>query len=118
MLFHTICRIYIGRFNTSSWPHLFNFAVPFDARSVLGWYLLWFIQFNVDFLHVFCMVFISSYFICCCYYVEGICEHFNFVMQSIKRAVDENDVEKTAEKCQKIRQKITEAVKIHVEIFQ
>lgn len=79
-VFYTICRIYVGNFDTSSWPHLFNFAVPFDAKSVFGWYLLWFIQFIVDFLHVFCMVFNSSYFVCCCYYVEGICEHFDFVM--------------------------------------
>lgn len=121
-MFYTIYRVSIGKLDTDSWPHLYNFAVPFNGKSVWGWYLLWFIQFNVDFLYVFCMVFTTSYFVCCCYYVGAVCKQFDFVMQSCTEIVEKNGFEtspiKRQQNLRNITYRIREAVEIHVKIFE
>lgn len=84
----SVFMVFTGNFDTSKLILPFTFAVPFDTETMWGWYLLWFIQLNVGVSYGKTMISITSYFICCCFYIETICDHFNLVIESIEQPID------------------------------
>lgn len=118
---NAIINIILGNLNTSTWSLSFTMSVPFDKTCVWGWLLTSFIEINTAISYSFCMVSITSYFICCCFYIEALCEHFDALIK-----LSGNEVERIREKNQQITGKfylkahnqLSEAVKLHVKIFE
>lgn len=110
-LCYSIYCICIGNWDTSTFVLAFNIVVPFNTRHLFGWYIQWLIQLCMSISYVLCVVSVTSYFVCCCFYVQAICDHFNLLIDSI----DQND-EPCAERIQET--KMTEAIEIHVKVFE
>lgn len=114
--------LYTGNLDTSTWFLPFAMVVPFDTSTFEGWYLFWLIQFNISLSYITCMVSISSYFFCSGFYIEAFCDHFAFLINSIQKTVERNRNEKDQKEIHenhlKIKDKIQEAIDIHVNIYQ
>lgn len=58
----------------------------------------------------------------CCLYIGGICEHFDFLYDSIMEDVERNRIEKDPKKQQKgnqqIRERIGQMIQVHVKLFE
>lgn len=110
-LFYSIYCITVGNLDTSTWVIAFNIVVPFDTQSLFGWYLQWLIQLSMSISYVLSVVSVTSYFVCCCFYIQTICDHFDMLVKSIEQK-DGEIGERTQEK------KIIEAIEIHVKVFE
>ena len=68
------------------------------------------------------MVSVSSYFVCCCLYIETICDNFAAIIVSIQKLIERNQIEnnkrKILENQIKIKYQIRDAVELHVNIFR
>lgn len=120
--FFPIYCMYVGNFDTSTWPLPFNMAVPFDTSSIIGWYLLWFIQTNTAFSYCLGTIAPTAYFMNCCLYIITLCDHFNCIINSINEHVEGYHQIKNKLKTKKInlqiKEKLGRAVKHHEEILE
>lgn len=120
--FYSIYCILTGNLDTTTWILPYKLSVPFDTRTIHGWYCLWFIQTNVGISYSVVMVTISTYFACCCFYIDGICEHFDYLIHSINQHMESNGEMENASLIRKmiLNMKITlsEAVIVHNKIFE
>lgn len=104
-------------------PFPFDIIIPFiNSRTILGWYLLWCIQFCMSSFYAWTMISITSYFISCCLYITAVCDHFNMVIDSIKFEIKGNQHDNDGSNDQKIKrnvkQTLSQAIEIHVKIFE
>lgn len=130
VLFCFILNILIGNTNTLNIFLPYHTVVPFDTHNNWGWILLWFIQFNMGISYALSMVSIISYFVCCCFYIGAICEHFKFLICSIetdvtnKKAENKGKIKKISEQSEETKkllsdkQKINKAVELHMTLFE
>lgn len=121
-LLFSVYFLFIGKFDSSKLLLPFNLILPFDTKTVLGWYILWFIEFNIGFSYVISMVGITSYFVCCCFYICTICDHFQWLLQSLEADVKRNQSEKNTQKhtqnLKKIKEKFLHAIEINIKAFE
>lgn len=103
--------IFVGNRDTSTFVLAFNIVVPFDTRHLFGWYVQWLIQLSMSISYVLSVVSVTSYFVCCCLYVQAICDHFNLLINSIDQNGEPYD-----ERIQKTE--MIEAIEIHVKVFE
>lgn len=114
--------------NVDVWslPLSFNMIVPFNTKTIFGWYLLWFIQFCMSSFYALSMIAMTSYFISCCLYIRAACDHFNMVINSIDDEIESNQLDndgsngpKNYQKLKRnVSQKLSRAIGIHVNIFE
>lgn len=111
-----------GNYDTSAWTLPLDVAVPFDTTTLGGWYSFWFIQMNTDLAYAGSFILITSYFVCCCFYIGAICDHFDFLFDSIVEDIDGNRVETDLKKYQKRQQqieiKIGRMIKVHMKMTE
>lgn len=121
-LIYSIYCICIGSTDTSSWPLVFNLVAPFDIKPIWGWLLMWFFQLNVSICYTLSTISTISYFICCCYYITAICDHFKLVIELIKGNLCDmrfqNDAIRNGKYFYRIKQQIHDAIEIHVNMFE
>lgn len=121
-LVYSFYCIWRGDYDILEWNLPFNIIVPFDTTNLLGWYLLWFYQFNVSFFYSSSFTVITSYFMSCCLYIGAICDHFDFLCDSIMEDVARNQIEKDPRKQRKRNQQIHEnidrMIQTHVKMFE
>lgn len=110
-LFYSFYCICVGNLNTTTWVLAFNIVVPFNTEYLLGWYLQWLIQLSMSISYVLSVVSVTSFFVCCCFYIQAICNHFKLLINSIEQNDGQCD-ERNQEK------KITNAIEIHVKAFE
>lgn len=117
---YSIYSICTGNLDTSTWPLPFNMIVPFDAKPIWGWYLLWFIQINCAMSYCICTVAPTSYFISCCLYIGATCDHLDFITHSINLNDENSRQESVLHTNQKfcMEKRLIEAVKHHSEILK
>lgn len=118
-LFVSIYFIFIGNFDTSTWALPLHMIVPFSRETIYGWYLLWFIQWCMGILYGLCTVIITAFFVCCCYYINGLCDHFNITVQSmsnIKSIQMKSRMNRNTE--QEVTRKLCKALKVHVDLIE
>lgn len=117
--FYSILR---GNYDTSAWTLPLDIAVPFDKTTLSGWYFLWFIEMNTDLAYALSFILITSYFVCCCFYIDAICNHFDFLCDSIVADIDRNRVEKdlklNEERLRQIDIKIGRMIKVHMNMTE
>lgn len=121
-LFHSIYCILIGNYDTSAWILPVELIVPFSTQSIWGWYLLWFINFNIMFFYSADMSSITAYFLSCCVYIGAISDHFDLLYNSIVDDVERNQNEKNpikyGRRYQKIKEQMSKLVEVHVHLFE
>lgn len=79
LLFSIYC-ICIGNFDTSTYYLPLRLALPFSIDSMLRWYLFLMLQVSIGFAYVFCAIPVISFFVCCCFYLDAICDHFDYLI--------------------------------------
>lgn len=119
---YSIYCIHIGNLDTSTWPLPFRTAVPFETDSISGWYLKWFLQFNISLSYSSLLPFITSQFCCGCMYIDAICDHLASIFQSIDRNVGESQAKlnnrKTLLKTRKTEELMHEMINLHYKTFE
>lgn len=116
-LIYAFYNISIGNMNTSTWFLPFSMDPPFNTESFTGWFILWFFQQNMSLAYITCMVTITSYFVCCCFYIETMCNHFDLLMR-LKREKSNTKRRESKENGPRFKEKLHEAVKLHINIFE
>lgn len=101
-----------GDCDPTQWNLSFNLAMPFDQTVAWGWILRWFVDFSMGFSYSTALITITAYFVCCCFYIESLCNHFDLLIKSVDRSV----VSKA--NWRKLTKQLNEAVRFHVEIFE
>lgn len=107
---YTIYYICIGNYDVSTWPALLEMSVPFDTKTIYGWYLLMFMLIIMDVTYLLCMFLGTTHFMGCCIYIGAICTHFDLDMQTIQAKVEQ------MENRMEIKMKIHKAIQIHVKV--
>lgn len=84
--------------------------------------MLWIIETNIGVTYALIMITISSFFVCCCFYIAGIGEHFDSLMISLNEIIELIRIEKNPQQIQKkyleMKRKLAHAIDIHVIIFE
>lgn len=120
IIYSVVC-IARDNFDASKFFLPFHLVVPFDSTTMCGFYALCTIQYSAGASYIFCIASILSYFVCCCLYVEAICNQFNYSIQLLdqliirKQMKDDKDVQTLFKNA--INQ-IKKAVELHVEILE
>lgn len=120
-LAYSIYCICSGNLETSTWLLAFNMIVPFDTKTIFGWYFLWFLQLNMSMGYVMCIVATTTYFCCCCLYLCSICEHFAIHFRIINRDIEQfrgKELEKFKKFNKKMAEKMRTAIELHVKILK
>lgn len=114
--------IYHGNSDTSAWPLVLNIFFPLDIAVLWHWFLKWCITFNMAFTYCLSTTSVTSYFVCCCFYAEAICEQFVYKMNLVKNYVTlhsgEKNVSKRREILQAIKDNLSASVDLHAEVFR
>lgn len=118
----SIYGVCIGHINVSAWNLPFGLVVPFDMTTLWGWYLAWFLEYNMAFAYSTAMVATTSYFVALCIYITAICDHFDFYIESNRRIIEKIQYERNGRKKLKLTQQVaetfTDAIKIHIQIHR
>lgn len=111
-----------GHYDTSAWNLPLHISVPFNTETFSGWLLLLFIQLNISMGYSLTMISVTSYFICCCFYLDAICCHFDMLINTVKKDVENNQVEKVYFKYRKreqqIRKNLHNAIEVHGNVYE
>lgn len=118
---YSIYCIAFGNFDTST-PLPVVMSVPFNAQTIWGWHLKCFLEFFMALTYAITLVSLTSYFVCCCLYIGAICNHFEFLMHSIRDDVHRNHAEKNLPKQHKLNRQtqanLVQAIQLHVKLIE
>lgn len=114
--------IFKGEFDGSAYNLPFNTVVPFDMHTVSGLLFVWFLQLNESFTYNVHMITTTTQFVCFCYYIFAICDHFNHLIDSIHFDSQQIQMVSNRETRQQMwlnaRVKLQRAVEIHVDVYE
>lgn len=114
VLYSSICVLF-GEYDTSNWILQFPIYTPFNKSTVIGWYCEWFIQFIIGASYASYMSTITSFFVCCCFYIMTLCNHFDALCQLLKNDVQgKNSFGNGHQFHKRIHKIISKAIEIHV----
>lgn len=121
--FCTFYYISIGNFDTATWPTVFQMPIPIDTTSIFGWYLVYTGDTIMDIIFMLGNILATTYFVSCCFYIDAICDHFEFCIASIQTNLDGRheslpDVQMTKKIDTEIMDRINQAIRIHYEILE
>lgn len=111
-LFFAIYCNFVGNFNTSTYSLPLKMAAPFNIESIFKWYLFWAFQFICGIAYLCGTVIPTVYFVCCCFYIEALCEHFDHFIESIDAEFRQNQDSLDAHKI------LIKAVNHHNKIYE
>lgn len=114
--------IYSGNYDTSTWTTTYNLVIPFDTDNFWRWYIMWFVRFNMGMTYTAVTTSATSYFVGCCLYISAMCDHFGFIMRSTAEDVERLEhVEQSFKRdtlTRNLKKKLSQAIEIHVKIFE
>lgn len=121
-IIRAISDICIGNTNASAWNLSFDTVLPFKASTVFGWFLDWGFQSNIGFTYAMCMILTTTHFVCFCYYIIAICNHFELMIDSMrfdcKEIQKEKNIHKHLEMWRSAREKLKQAIEMHANIHE
>lgn len=121
-LAYSVHAILTGNNDASKWPVVYDLSVPFDTKTIFGWYGLLLVSKAMDFAYLISCLLGTSQFIGCCIYIEAICEHFDLLMQTAhannKQNMQEENPRTIEETANKIKALIRDAMEIHIKIYE
>lgn len=119
---YSIYFMFMGSFDPSTLPLPYYMVVPFDDTTIWGWYLLWFIQCVMSFNYSMGVISTTSYFLCCCIYIDTMQKHIALLFATLKDNVDQIKNLKRQTAYRKLRQDIQgylhQAIDLHVHILE
>lgn len=116
---HTIYCIWTGNTDTSTWFLPYHFVVPFSTETLWGWYILMFIQINLSVAYALCTVSVTSYFMCSCFYLHTICDHFDRLIFSANDIIKRRETPKNIQISYKqFKERFCQGIDIHIDIFE
>lgn len=120
ILAYPVYSIVVEKCDPETWVLPYKMTVPFDSKSVLGWFLLWFIQCMMSTSYALCVLSTTSYFVCCCIYISTISKHFELLFKSIENDVDQMNNKNTfsPELSQNAQANLHQAIEVHVKIYE
>lgn len=88
-----------------------------DTDKPWGFGLLCFFQFTTTLTYALTVVSITAYFVCCCFYIGAICDHFKFLIHSIEKDVE---LFQSGNRIllSKTKMKYIRATQLHIKIFE
>lgn len=114
--------ILTGNIVTSAWGLPFNIVLPVSKESVSGWFLYWFYSIHIDMIYTLCMILPTSHFVCFCYYIIAICNHFGLIISSVRNDSQQIRKEKNTNKHPKmwrdVKKKVCRAVDLHINSYE
>lgn len=121
-LFYSFYNIAIGNFDITTWVLAFRVYIPFDTSEIVAWYLEWLLVFGTCVSYYLCQSTITAYFVCCSIYLMAICDHFDFVYNSVmdgsEQIQNEKNQQKYKEKRHQIWKRLCKSVSIHIKAFE
>lgn len=121
-LAYALYCISVGNYDTSSWFLAYNVLVPFNMTSISGWLMTWVYQWSMGLVYSLSVTSVTSYFVSCCFYIGTLCEHFKLIMQSIVEDVFKHQSKNKSRNHESfgknVTQKLNEAIKLHIKIFE
>lgn len=114
-LYTSISSILAGDYDTSSWNLPFLMSVPFNTERIAGWYLLWFIQLNESLTYAFCMISTTLHFVCCCCYINGLCDHLGILFGDFEDSLHRH---RYSRNYQQTKKELIQCVTFHFEIIE
>lgn len=119
---YSICWVFSGNTDASTWPVVFKMSFPFDTKTIIGWYLLLIYTTCRDLAYIICLSLGTTQFIGLCIYIVAICDHFDSVMQMVQTNIEQNLHEKNPGKFietnAKINAQINKAIEVHIQIYE
>lgn len=112
--FFSIYCIFVGQTDTQAWLLPFKFAVPFNTKIIWKWYFLWLYNLLANLAYAGIITAVSAYFVCCCLYIDGICDHFGLLIGSLQSNIGS----KTGNKFREMKKSFAKAVEIQVETLE
>lgn len=100
-LYSIYCMI-SGNWDAKTWPLPFDFSVPFNDRTVWGWYIVCLLQFNLSLCYAFGLISVSSYYFCSCKYIITLCEHMRILIHSATTIFAPKDEDTVSKKTKKL----------------
>lgn len=76
-LLYSFFSLEIGNYDASSWFLVFDFSALFKVKAIWKWYILWFDELCINYVYSAIIASIPAYFVSCCLYISGICDHFD-----------------------------------------
>lgn len=119
-LFSIYC-VYIGDVDTSTWQLRFQYSLIFNSNNLWNWYFAWVCECMSAMAYASCIVASTTYFICCCLYIEAICEHFKWTINMIREKIDENQNVKIVYELRnplKIKKEMNQAVELQTKALE
>lgn len=120
--FYSIYCICVGNFDTSEYYLPLRLATPFSIDSLLRWYLLWTVQAIGGISYLCGTMVVTSYFVCCYYYLEAFCDHFDYLIESVDaefgRIGREANEEFNWKNSLNARKLLSNAIDHHIEIYE
>lgn len=121
-LFLSIYCIYVGDVDTSTWQLPYPCSVPYDTKEIWKWYTVLILEACATYLYTTVSTSLTSYFTCCCWYIDGICDHFDMITESIRIDVERNRTEKNPRNYWKrsleMKRKFCQRIEIQVKAFE
>lgn len=117
VMFSIYC-VYIGNFDTSTYYLPLREKPPFNTESLLGWYMFLAIQLCMSFAYVFGVVPAISYFVCNCFYLSTLCDHFDYLIALVDVELKPSDrmaIHKNALNAHKL---LSNAIDHHNKIYE
>ena len=111
-LFFSFYCIYIGNLDTSTYYLPLRLAPPFNIDSLFKWYLFWVVHFFGGVAYLGGTVIVSVYFVCCCFYLEALCDHFDCLIGEVDAELCQNHHEPNARKL------LSNTIDHHNEIYE
>lgn len=108
--FYSIYCLCIGNYDASTWVPLLQMSIPFDTKTIYGWYLLLFMLICTDIAYLSCLILGTTHFVGCCMYIMAICEHFDVAMQTVQATIEQS------KRAMEINRQMHKAIRIHVKI--
>lgn len=109
---NSIHGLLIGNFETPPIP--FQMSVFFSTETIIGWYILIFIQVNMSLSYSASMTSIVAYFVSCCLYIMGICDQIDLMIREMTNGVELNLQKRNL----KIKQDLCKIVEAHVDMLK
>ncbi|XP_055304812.1 odorant receptor 67a-like [Sitodiplosis mosellana] len=117
----SIYFVFLANSDPTSIALPYYMVVPFDTTTLCGWYLLWFIQCVMSFNYSMGVISTTSFFLCCCIYIDSIRKHMELIFASLKQNIDQIRQVKKRTAYHKLRRDIQEnlhqAIDLHVKVI-
>lgn len=112
--------------DTSEWNLPFAVVMPVNMQTISGWFVAWFYQLNTSIAYGVYMITTTTHFVCLCYWIVGMCNHFSRLIESIRNDTQQIEMQKNnneeeqqqAKRWQKAKAKFQRAIEMHVNIYE